>query len=360
MALFTKTGEKTSAMLKPTGSGIVNVVGDFPWTISNNKGEVPVAAVTEYQINSGQLMAGLYYYGRQLVETGQSTLNNPSSIFRGGTTDEDPYRYMYFATPTGFNYLFPWLKEDKFARSNTFQHNEHMAPFRDISTALFHKASLSTTLDKAPKAPWYETLLKGSRLVADATKGATNFGSSLIPGSIGLNSSQSWTGTAGQAYTIEFDLLNTYTDSIRKNRELAYLLTYQNSPYRRNFAVVDPVCIYQLSIPDVVHFPACYVSNLSVSNVGNTRLLNIDGENRTIPEAYRFSITFTSLLEESRNIFWGIQNSNEKIKAIDTRTAFEALREAGDQLVDTINRVDAQGQQNDPNFVGPPNPLIRK
>lgn len=327
MALYVQSGEETSKVLQPSGggSGVVDVVNNYNWTFSNNKSEVPVALVTEYQINSGQLLAGLYYYAKQASSTVSDTVSNASwgLLERGGAAADDPYKFMYFATPTGFNYSFPWLGSDKFTRSSEFAHDESISGLVDIGKQAlqFPNKIGNSRVDR------FTVLAESAAKLNTLGKLAGSLGTNLIVGKVGLNSSKSWMGTSGQSYTIEFSLLNTFnnTNEIRKNRELAYLLTYQNSPFRRNFAILDPVCIYQLSIPDVVHFPACFVSDLKITNVGTTRLLRLDGENRTIPEAYTFSITFTSLLEESRNIFSGVDNSNNKVQAISDQHAWEQI-----------------------------------
>lgn len=332
MALYTKSDETRSEVMVPNGSGILDVVNDFTWTLSNNKAEVPMAYVTEYQINSGQLLAGIYYYGKQVSDVFGGIEPSLGQLERGGPATKDPYQFMYFATPTGFNYVFPWLGSDKFSRSSEFSLESGSTGLSDIG-----KAALAFPNATSEDRGIARNIRRFSETVAGITTGGSLVSTLLsksIVGNIGLNSSQSWVGTGGQEYTISFDLINTFnnTNEIRKNRELAFLLTYQNSPFRRNFAVIDPVCIYQLSIPDVVHFPACYISNLSITNLGNTRSLNLDGEARTIPEGYSFSLTFKSLIEESRNIFSGVDKSSSRVQAISNQHAWEALQKAGNEI----------------------------
>lgn len=343
MSLFTKSKAPRSEVMVPAGSGIIDVVNNFMWTTSNNRKEIPVAAITEYQINSGQLLAGLYYYSRQVYDTASEIPSQGINVLQGGPAAQNPYEFMYFATPTGFNYLMPWLGSEKFSRTNTFSLEAQGSGITEIGKmALAFPDKLGKGDQKLGfNFPTFRKLAEFSTGVGTGFNLAQTATSKLITGNLGLNSSQSWTGSSGQGYTITFDLLNTFgsTSDIIKNRELAYLLAYQNSPFRRNFAVIDPVCIYQLSIPDVVHFPACYISSLNISNVGNTRLLNIDGENRTIPEAYRFNLSFTPLVEESRNIFSGVQNASEKVQAISTDTAFNALQSGGKALLEGAQKL---------------------
>lgn len=356
MALFVKTGEQTSAMMKPTGSGIIDVVNTFPWTISNNTSEIPVAAVTEYQINSGQLLAGLYYYGKQLASAAGNT--NLGNAFRGGGSSENPYEFMYFATPTKFMYMFPWLGDSKFSRSTTYAEDSALGEVKSLGQDAWRYGTRERYESGKAKGSRFRNFAMGISKLSLVGNLAGKLYTGSIPGKLGLVGTQSWEGTSGQDYTIEFDLLNTYsnTNDIRKNRELAYLLAYQNSPYRRNFAIIDPVCIYQLSIPDVVHLPACYIHNLNITNLGSTRLLQLDGENRTIPEAYHFSITFRSLIEESRNIFNGVQNSGDKIQAISDDVAFDAIKEGATNFANSASQRAQQALN--PDEVGPPAPIF--
>jgi hypothetical protein len=327
MPIYRKSGEQMSAVMVPTGNGLIDVVNDYTWTLSNNKNEVPTATLKEYQINSGQLLAGIYYYSKQLAGIRSST--SVSNLGRGGGAVKNPYEFMYFATPTNFTYSLPYLDGQKFGRTSTFSDSEGKSGLGEIGKTVAGYGSdrqgstrLEGFINKFRDIAAAGTVLDVTAKTIGVAAGK------VIPGKIGLSQAKSWEGTAGVSYTINFQLLNTFKDTneIRKNRELAYLLTYQNSPFRRNIAVVDPVCIYSLTIPDVVHFPACFVDNLAVSNLGHTRLLDLDGHPRVIPEAYQISLTLSSLVEESRNIFEGVDNPNNRISAISTEHAWDAIR----------------------------------
>ncbi len=333
MPIYKKSGEQTSAVMMPTGNGLIDVVNDYTWTLSNNRSEVPTATLVEYQINSGQLLAGIYYYAKQTRDLGNATfptgkLNvfNSALAARGGGVVEDPYRYLYFATPTNFVYSFPYFASEKFGRDNKFDVASSGNSSTTDSTFSFGRTG-NASGEKVPKTRALAFILGSLKFLGNTAKYIT---SQTIPGKLGVHQTQSWDSTTGINYTISFSLLNTFknTDEIRKNRELAYLLTYQNSPFRRNIAVIDPICIYTLSIPDVAYFPACYVSNLAVNNLGTTRLLNLDGVSRTIPEAYEFSITLTSLIEESRNVFSGVEDPTSRVKAISPKGAWDAIKDS--------------------------------
>ena len=130
---------------------------------------------------------------------------------------------------------------------------------------------------------------------------------------------------------INFILDNTYdsfTDkegvpSYQKNWELIFLLLYQNLPNKRNRLFFDPPVIYRADVPGVFHYLYSYMSKLEVTALGNTQprkiSLNIkdnkestDNKQSTetlIPEAFNVSITLTSLLPETKNLFLNSYNT---------------------------------------------------
>ena len=139
-------------------------------------------------------------------------------------------------------------------------------------------------------------------------------------------------GSDGPTTTINFILDNTYdsfTDeegvpSYQKNWELIFLLLYQNLPNKRNRLFFDPPVIYRADVPGVFHYLYSYMSGLKVEALGNTQprkiSLNIkdhkestDNNQSTetlIPEAFSVSITLTSLLPETKNLFLNSYNTS--------------------------------------------------
>lgn len=343
MPIYQKGPDNQSKVLIPTGgNAIIDVVNDYSWTQSNNRAETPVATLTEYQINSGQLLAGIYYYMKQggdlIANTSTGIINGDSRAF-GGQAVENPYQFMYFAKETGFTYAFPWLGSEKFSRSNTFSKDSADTGLKKMGQEALSYGKSSSGLNSAFKG--IRGLSEAAAFVGVGSKIASLIASKAVVGNVSRNKAQSWESSSEQSYTISFELMNTFKDTneIRKNRELAYLLTHQNSPFRRNVAIIDPVCIYSLYIPDVAYFPACYVNNLNITNLGNTRLLDLDGVSRTIPEAYGFNLTFTSLIECSRNVLEGVENESDrnKIKAISDGDAWSMIKsEASNQATRAI------------------------
>ena len=139
-------------------------------------------------------------------------------------------------------------------------------------------------------------------------------------------------GEGAPTITINFILDNTYdsfTDkegvpSYQKNWELIFLLLYQNLPNKRNRLFFDPPVIYRADVPGVFHYLYSYMSKLEVTALGNIQprkiSLNIkdskestDNKQSTetlIPEAFNVSITLTSLLPETKNLFLNSYNTS--------------------------------------------------
>jgi len=305
--------ESNSKFYEPAGGagdGLIDVVNDMPWTLSpiSSRKDVPYIELTEYQQTTGQLIASLIYYGR--------VINNLDAKALLATDDpEAVYRYKYFAEPTGFRYRLPYFNPKKITRGNEFGSEDG--------------GSFSSLLKVASQAAGFGargllSLLGKTSELAGGIVGVVN---TSLPGAINFESPESWSGTAIETVEVTFDLFNTDSeDDVARNRSFCHLFSYQNTPSRRNFAIVDPPAIYSLYIPDVVQFPACYVSSLNITNLGNTRLMVLGGTDRTIPEAYRIEIIFRSLLMPTRNIMRALEKGR-KVEAISDIAPFQSLYE---------------------------------
>jgi hypothetical protein len=329
-----KQSESNSKFYEPAGGagdGLIDVVNDMPWTLSpiSSRKDVPYIELTEYQQTTGQLIASLIYYGR--------VINNFSSIgadtFLANDDPEAVYRYKYFAEPTGFRYRLPYFNDKKITRGNEFgsEDNPFSSALKLASQAAgFGARGLFSLVGKASE-------------VAKATVGVVN---TSLPGAINFENPESWSGTTLETVEVTFDLFNTDSeDDVYRNRRFCHLFSYQNTPSRRNFAIVDPPAIYSLYIPDVVQFPACYVTSLNITNLGNTRLMVLGGTDRTIPEAYRIEITFKSLLMPTRNIMSALEKGR-KVEAISKIDPFLSLLEKNVQIVSKEDISDAEAADN--------------
>ena len=298
-----------SRYLKPSGSGEIDVT-QMAWTLTPQSGriEVPTMYLVEYQQNVGQLISAMIYYTKATT----AAIGNPGSIL-SGSSDKDIYQYKYFAVPTGFTYKIPYFSQHRTNKTNSFPEENGQNPFSGIKGLT----------DLLPSLSFGKGGLIGTVLAGGAA--LVGLADTILPGKVNLENPKSWSASTNAAYSIAWDLYNTGTvQDIINNRNLAYILSYQNSPARRSAFIVDPPVIYSMFIPDVVSMPACYVSSITILNLGNTRQVKLGGVDRIIPEGYRFNLTFTSLLMDTRNIMNGLDTDNV-VTAISDSTALTQL-----------------------------------
>lgn len=322
MAISYKISEDNSRFLEPAGDAEIDVVNNMAWTYTPQSGRknVPTAYLTEYQMTQGQLVASFLYYARLLQNS-----NSVSDLWTAGDDPAEVYKFKYFAKKTGFSYKFPYFNTKKHSRTTDFGYEDGQSPFsgiQNLGTSISQYGNYRTQMPSIMR----DSIGFWAGLVPNllgAVKGAAN---SVVPGKIEFEHPQSWTGSSEGTYTITFDLFNTGTTAdIDNNRNLAYILAYQNSPSRRTFAIVDPTVIYSLSIPDIVSMPACYMNNVEITNLGNTRnYVTGDGKTRIVPEAYRFVLSITPLLMPTRNIMQGMDSGN-LVETIGSDADFNAI-----------------------------------
>ena len=324
MSLY-KVSTNSSKFLQPSGNGQLDVVNDFSWTLSpkESRANVPYAQVTEYQQTAGQLIASVIYYSKVIQG---AMANGASELIQGPKDPADIYKFKYFAVPTNFVYRFPYFNQKNGSRTNQFGNDDNQSPFAGVMSLGKEIIGFGRYAHGSHGMRDFIGTAFGS--VPALASAAVGFANTLVPGKFGLENPQSWSDTSEGDYQLSFDLFNTGTvEDIQKNRDLAYILKYQSSPSRRSFCLVDPICIYDVFIPDVTHLPAAYISDLNITNLGNTRVMSIGGVDRIIPDAYRFQITFKSLFMPTRNIMAGL-DSGQRVSAITDATNLNALQDA--------------------------------
>ena len=280
----------------------------MPWTLSpqNARKDVPKMKLKEYQQSTGQLMASIFYFSR--------TFQNVDSLASAGNTvigRSDAlavYKDKYFGTATGFEYILPYFSEAHTGRSTNFtgENDSQLSKIQGILPSILTNSSLGSMIGNA------YSVMQGAKAAADV----------LMTGKINFEFPERWESTANESYSTTFDLFNTTTlEDVKANRKFCHLFSYQNTPSRRSFAIMDPPVIYSLSIPGVVDIPVCYVDDLSITNLGNVREMKIDGVSRNIPEAYRIAITFRSLLMPTRNLMEATE-SGKTVQVIGDRSEY--------------------------------------
>lgn len=331
-----------SSKPKPERSKEINVVRDYDWTYSTNKlrkiQEIPYVSVKEFKmigntyISSLMTTALLYpdivdsNVGQNsfFQKIGSSFSNNSFAKFMGDSTskgdtvskiaeavsntakkttnwvqeqmqsidktandwkDEDlihNYQYLYLRKPTGTSYRFPYFENDYISIRNNFDdtysgNKENQSPLQQI---------MSIVNDKALQA--------GQDI---------NIASVTEPGMYIQRPKFYNFRDDGTIFSIEFHLFNTINEyAYQKNLDLITRLLIQNTPHRHNRLLVDPPCIYEITVPGRIFYPYAFVEEFTVKHIGTKRILkNSQGKDVPVPDAYQVSIKFKSLTMEVNN-----------------------------------------------------------
>jgi len=345
-----KQGSTPSLYLEPNGSGSVNVLENFTWTFSRKESrkEVVPAILTEYQPNNSQLLNAIYYFAYQanignigLTNFGGSIFNNlnaATTILKSSNDPTSYYHSRYVATPTGFNYVFPYFGEQKFQRDNTFAVDDLGQNFESL-TRLLNTSSTWALANNKGYIDEVGQLVQFISGIYGAVKTA-------VDGRIGTINTYSWRETTPENITITFDLENTGSlAETNQNLELCYLLHHQNTPVQRNVILTQGGCIYSLYIPDTIYMPVCYIKSYKVDNVGQNHYIG----GRSIPESYRITLVFESIITPmTRNLLTYVNGNTSDpslpnfgrpsvISSVNDRNASleEALKKGEDAILST-------------------------
>lgn len=325
-----------ASKIKPEKTKEIDVIRDYDWTYSTNKSrklrEIPYIRVKEFKIIgntyiSSLMTTALLYPDIIDSNVGQNSFfqkiassfsNNSFGKFMGESTskiteavsntakkttnwvkeqmesidktanewkNEDlikNYSYLYLRKPTGTIYKFPYFDNDYISIRNTFD-DTYSGSDKD-------------------KSPLQEVLSRANE-VATAAGQYANVASVTEPGMYVQRPKFYTFKDDGTTFSIQFHLFNTITpNAFQKNLDLITRLLIQNTPHRHNRLLVDPPCIYELTVPGRIFYPYACVDELTVKHVGTKRILkNSKGKDVPVPDAYEVQIKFKSLTMEVNN-----------------------------------------------------------
>lgn len=299
------SGGLASIYSPPGGEGkysFVNVVRDYPWTLSENvRLNAPAVVLREFQVNETTIRRQAQFYGsgaKNFVGTNDDILS--------------PYENLYQKDrPTGFVYYLPYFSD------TNFEVNTPMWTSLD-SLEQFGKSASSGAgaLLGESAAEFVDTTL-------NAVGQATLAGLSLAYPRVGITDRpRLWDSHELRSISIKFPLFNTLNaEDWKKNRELCELLVNQNLYNKRDFITSIPPVFYELLVIGQHYCYASCVTQLTIYNRGNMRLLT-DNENRkvNVPDVFEINLTLTDMVMPSKNQFQSIF-SNKVVSELVNPTA---------------------------------------
>jgi gas vesicle protein len=190
------------------------------------------------------------------------------------------YEYLYIRQPTGKTYRFPHFDNNFVNIGNDFNDS--------------YQAD----------TPWQQGLVNLSETVTKAAN-LINIASIAEPGMYIQRPQFYRFNDSTYTTSVDFYLFNTINpNSYLENLKLITQLVIRNTPHRFSRILVDPPCIYELTIPGRGFYPYSYISNLQVQHEGTKRILtNSEGKRAIIPDAFKVHIEFKSLTTEVNNFF---------------------------------------------------------
>lgn len=323
------SGASSAAAAKiyePRGSGAVNVVTDYTWTLTPpaSRKEIPTIELAEFQVDESIIARQINFY-----------VNSLRNSFASSNDDYlSPYDSLFPKDKeTKFNYVFPYYTDINF----------------EVNTPQW--ASLDT-LESAKGAAMDIGSLIGGRLGEEIVSKGINLAAGVAGGVLAANypkvgimdRPKLWQSHDFRSYTVKFPLYNTYNTDPNsqewiKNRELCELLINQNLYNKLTFITGIPPVFYEVLIPGQHYSPAACVTNLTVYNRGNMRQFVSEGYTFNVPDVYEINMTLTDLVIPSKNLFQAISESRVR-SSFRTRSASpEPVQVAQNAVASTVSTI---------------------
>jgi hypothetical protein len=294
--------------LKPKGtSGQINVVGDYPWTLSNTRRpDIPWIRLIEYKCNEGTIKKQLDFYSKLI----------PDKIGINAGTKETLSVYDEIFPkdhPTDFSYWFPYFNKVGFELNSP-----NWTQLDSIGESLKGIAGGASTIASSLGFKGASTLIEGATKLVGVASSVADAALMWNYPSVGVQDRpRIFAGHSERQTTISFPLYNTIRqDDWIKNRSLIYTLMSQNLFNKRDYITGIPPVFYDIYVPGQYYCFAASMTNIQVENLGNTRL--VDGD-FIVPDAYQVTLTLTEMTMPSKNQFEAITSGAAR-KFVDSST----------------------------------------
>jgi hypothetical protein len=293
---FESLFSNAATSLQPYTGGTYDVVNKYRWTLSNDINklkEVPKIILKEYYIDESTIETQLSYYGTGVQQA-----------FKGSTDPLAPYEQLFPRTPTNNIYQFPYFSDINF-ELNTPQ----WASLDNLEQAGKVVESGAGALGGDTAAAVTRGVIQGAAKITQAGLGA------MYPKVGIMDRPKLWQSHDFRTVEIKFPLFNTVSPSDWEiNRTLCWLLINQNLFTKRDFITGIPPVYYEVIIPGQHYSYAASVTNLTILNRGNTRLMKDRRQfNSVVPDAYEINMTLTDMVMPSRNLFRSIQTKQQEV-----------------------------------------------
>jgi len=283
------------------GDGTIDVRTDYYWTLTPPVGrkEIPYIQLTEYEVNETTISNQVQFYTEGIANgfAGTGVLAPYEGLFP--KSDENA---------TGFVYKLPFYSD-----INLEVNSPEWTSVDTLEAAKGAASGFMKAID-----PRLSRLFEGA--VEGATTAAGAFLALNYPKVGIMDRPKLWQSHQFRTYTIKFPLYNTICPNPNnpewlRNRQLCELLINQNLYNKLSFVTGIPPVFYDVWIPGQHYCPAACVTNLTINNRGNIRLLTAGNKEYNVPDVYEFSMTLTDMVIPSKNLFQNIQAKQQRVNA---------------------------------------------
>jgi hypothetical protein len=333
---------------------LIDVVQDFPWTLtptrSEARKEAPFIYLREWLQLDTQINQCLLPYGRERITIPSLPQGNSLglNVFEQLSIAQETIKGLFetidlidpeqlysglfdHLNSTDFIYKLPFFTEEYFSMQNNWAGVDVIDDILKLqSQGLGLGKGLFNVLTKKRSDTNNQTNKENIDPILKLPYTLRQFEifnlQSASP-TVGLmDPPHVWKSTNNRQYSFSFPLYNidATNDSkseslILKNWEFCYLLTYQNLINKGNFYTAIPPVFYEVTIPGIHYCKASYMSNISIENIGNIRLMQlpVNGDAKVdvnVPDGYLITITMNDLLMPSKNLLHAAVNTETRQK----------------------------------------------
>lgn len=305
--------------LKPSGSGMVDIINDFRWNStelgSKAHAEIPYIYMREYKSTRT---------GMELIAQAAQASQLGNAVGKG-----DPYESLYsYDDPTGFIYRMPYFTSDYYDIANSFKDSDGMTALQGLGSGA---NDMLKTIGQTAKGK-LGIAAKLANKAFSAAGDAINFADSAVgmknklmnaAGGTGkLDVPKIWDSTSPRSVSFGFYLFNTYKfEDIKSNWDFIHLFRYQNVINKLTLVTAIPPVFYEVMVPGQHYSKGSYVSSLKISNVGVVRAfkpedVGLGGSVKHavhIPDAYSVTITLQDFSMPSQNLLDDLANNKVQV-----------------------------------------------
>jgi hypothetical protein len=301
-----------------SAGGYIDVVKDFPWTLSPTwaKTSAPSVILKEFPVNESTIYRQTAFY----------TTGGLNGLVNTIASSQEPLAAYESLFPksksTGFRYNLPYFSEVNF--SVTTPEWAALDGLEELGGVVKQGANV-----------FAEGLgdLIGSAAGAVGKVAGGIYGTAYPKVGI-MDRPRLWKEHAPRTIEIKFTLFNTQNpDDWKKNRDLCMLLVNQNLYNKRDFITGIPPVFYEILVPGQHYSYAACTTNITILNKGNMRTLKLNEQGvdnfiptAIVPDAYEISMTLVDMVVPSKNLFQQINNQevySRLISNTDERNSFE-------------------------------------